>query len=130
MRKLPRTPLVFLAAALLPICWSVPAAAQASAPAVPPEVASAEYLGDHPELILSASQGWGELGWNVAAHPSGQAGTPLQIGDKTYARGLGHHANGSINVLLDGEYAGFDAEVGLQPCGDGGSVIFRVLVDG
>src|SRR5208282_2476148 len=106
------------------------AAAQASAPAVPPEVASAEYLGDHPELILSASQGWGELGWNVAAHPSGQAGTPLQIGDKTYARGLGHHANGSINVLLDGEYAGFDAEVGLQPCRDGGSVIFRVFVDG
>jgi hypothetical protein len=130
MRKLPRTPLILLAAALLPICWSVPAAAQASAPAVPPEVASAEYLGDHPELILSASQGWGELGWNVAAHPSGQAGTPLQIGDKTYARGLGHHANGSINVLLDGEYAGFNAEVGLQPCGNGGSVIFRIFVDG
>ena len=93
-------------------------------------MASAEYLGDHPELILSASQAWGELGWNVAAHQSGQAGTPLQIGDKTYAKGLGHHANGSINVLLDGEYAGFDAEVGLQPCGDGGSVIFRVFVDG
>jgi hypothetical protein len=54
---------------------------------------------------------------------------PLQVGDKTYAKGLGHHANGSINVLLEGEYAAFDAEVGLQPC-SGGSVIFRVLVDG
>ena len=69
------------------------------------EPTSTEYLGDHPELILSASQAWGELGWNVAAHASGQAGLPLQIGGKTYAKGLGHHANGSIAVLLDGEYA-------------------------
>jgi hypothetical protein len=55
---------------------------------------------------------------------------PLQISDRTYAKGLGHHANGSIEVLLEGQYASFDAEVGLQPCGGGGSVIFRVLVDG
>jgi hypothetical protein len=130
MRKLLLTQLIFLAAGFLSMFCSPPAAGQASAPAGPPGVASAEYLGDHPELILSASQGWGELGWNVAAHQSGQAGAPLQIGDKTYAKGLGHHANGSINVLLDGEYAGLDAEVGLQPCGDGGSVIFRVFVDG
>jgi hypothetical protein len=80
--------------------------------------------------MLSTSQAWGELGWNVAAHQSGQAGLPLQIGERTYAKGLGHHANGSIEVLLEGQYAGFDAEVGLQPCGGGGSVIFRVLVDG
>jgi hypothetical protein len=88
-----------------------------------------EYLGDEPELVAASSQAWGELGWNVAAHANGQAGLPLQIGQKTYAKGLGHHANGAITVLLDGEYAGFDAEVGLQPC-IGGSVIFRVLVDG
>ena len=61
---------------------------------------------------------------------SDKAGLPLQIGEKTYAKGLGHHANGSIEVLLEGEYASFDAEVGLQPCGGGGSVIFRVFVDG
>jgi hypothetical protein len=88
-----------------------------------------EYLSDAPELVVSSSQAWGELGWNVAAHASGQAGLPLQIGQQTYAKGLGHHANGSITVLLDGEYASFDADVGLQFCG-GGSVIFRVLVDG
>lgn len=87
-------------------------------------------LGDHPELILSSSQAWGELGWNTAAHAPGTDGAPLQIGDATYSSGLGHHAQGSITVLLEGEYAGFDAEVGLQPCGGGGSVVFRVYADG
>ena len=90
---------------------------------------ASEYLGDAPGLVISQSQAWGELGWNVAAHAGGQAGLPLQIGEKTYARGLGHHANGSITISLDGQYASFDADVGLQPC-DGGSVIFSVLVDG
>ena len=130
MRKLRLTPFIFLAAGFLSMCCSLPAAGQASAPADAAVAVAAEYLGDHPELILSASQAWGELGWNVAAHQSGQAGLPLQIGDKSYAKGLGHHANGSISVLLEGEYAGFDAEVGLQPCDGGGSVIFRVFVDG
>ena len=96
----------------------------------PPEAAAASCLGDHPELILLSSQGWGELGWNVAAHEAGKDGTPLQIGEKTYTKGLGHHANGAIEVPLEGQYASFDAEVGLQPCGAGGSVIFRVVVDG
>lgn len=90
----------------------------------------AEFLGDSPDLILSASQAWGELGWNVAAHQPGQAGAPLRIGQNAYAKGLGHHASGSIHVLLEGNYAGFDAQVGLQPCGSGGSVIFRAFVDG
>jgi hypothetical protein len=94
------------------------------------ETAPSEWLGDHPELILSANQAWGELGWNVAAHTSGTAGLPMQIAGNIYTNGLGHHANGTISVLLDGDYAAFDAEVGLQPCGGGGSVIFRVFVDG
>jgi len=103
---------------------------QASAPASPPDASSPQYLGDRPELILLSSQAWGELGLNVAAHASDTTGLPLQIGEKIYAKGLGHHANGSIEVLLEGEYAGFDAELGIQPCGAGGSVIFRVIVDG
>jgi hypothetical protein len=129
MRKLLQAPLILLAAGLLSRCCWLCAAGQVPALAGPAEIATVEYLGDHPELILSTSQAWGELGWNVAAHQSGHAGLPLQIGERTYAKGLGHHANGSIEVLLEGQYAGFDAEVGLQPCG-GGSVIFRVLVDG
>ena len=130
MRKLSPAASLLLAAGLLSWSCCLRAGGQVSTPAVRAETATVEYLGDHPDLILSASQAWGELGWNVAAHQSGQAGLPLQIGERSYAKGLGHHANGSIEVLLEGQYASFDAEVGLQPCGGGGSVIFRVLVDG
>ena len=130
MRKLSPAPSIMLLTGLLSWCCCLDVAGQIPAPATPAESATAEYLGDHPELIFSASQAWGELGWNVAAHQSGQAGLPLQIGEKAYTKGLGHHANGSIEVRLEGQYASFDAEVGLQPCGGGGSVIFRVFVDG
>jgi len=101
-----------------------------SASAKLPEAAGIEYLGDRMELIFQASQAWGELGKNAAAHPPGGAGAPLQIAGQTYARGLGHHAFGAITILLEGQYAAFDAEVGLQPCGGGGSVCFRVFVNG
>lgn len=103
------------------------ASAAAQTPATKSET---QFLSDQPELILASTQGWGELGWNVAAHPGDKAGEPLRIGDRSFEKGLGHHANGSITVLLDGAFSGFDAEVGLQPCAAVGSVIFRVFVDG
>ena len=130
MRKLSLAASLLLAAGLRTRCCCLWAGEQVSTPAVPAETAPVEYVGDHPELIFSASQAWGELGWNLAAHQPGQQGVPLQIGERTYAKGLGHHANGAIELLLEGQYAEFDAEVGLQPCSGGGSVIFRVLVDG
>ncbi len=99
-------------------------------PACADSVAKVESLSDHPELALRATQAWGVLGIDVAAHAPDQPGEPLRIGEKPYAKGLGHHANGTIEVLLDGIYGVFEAEVGLQPCGGGGSVVFRVLVDG
>jgi hypothetical protein len=129
MRNMLLPPVIFLAVSLTLLCCDGRASGQVQSLGGPSEAASPSYLGDHPELILLSSQAWGELGWNVAAHQSGVAGTPLQIGEKTYSKGLGHHANGSIEVPLEGQYASFDAEVGLQPCGAGGSVIFRVLVD-
>jgi hypothetical protein len=88
-----------------------------------------EYLSDCPERLVQAQQEWGELGFDVAAHTANAVGQPLRIGDRAYAKGLGHHANGSLHVLLDGEFDRFEAEVGVQPCA-GGSVEFRVLVDG
>ncbi len=91
---------------------------------------TSEFISDQPELVLSSTQSWGELGWDVAAHAGDKSGEPLRIGDRAYRKGLGHHANGSITILLDGLFSEFDAEVGLQPCGAGGSVIFRVFVDG
>ena len=121
---------MLLVASLLCPCCCSPALGQPLAASSSPQAAVTEYLGDHPELILSSSQAFGELGWNVAAHTAELPGLPLQVGEKTYAKGLGHHANGSISILLEGQYASFDAEVGLQPCAAEGSVIFRVMVDG
>jgi len=92
--------------------------------------APVEYLAEAPELILQSTQDWGTLGLNTAAHAGDRAGDPIRIGAQSFSRGLGHHANGSIVVLLDGEFSDFDAFVGLQPCGAGGSVIFRAWVDG
>ncbi len=87
------------------------------------------FLSDQPGLLLSADQGWGKMGLDTAAHAPGEVGEPLRIGGKSYAKGIGHHADGSISVPLEGAFVGFDAEVGLHPCGAGGSVVFRVLVD-
>ncbi len=89
-----------------------------------------EWLSDMPERWLATDQAWGALGIDVAAHAPGQSGAPLEIGNRSFRKGLGHHASGAIAVLLDGEYEWFDAVVGLQPCGGGGSVVFRVVVDG
>jgi hypothetical protein len=82
--------------------------------------------------LLSSTQGWGELGRDTAVRPPGRAGAPLQIGDRAYDRGLGHHAPGQITLDLAGQFAAFDAEVGLQRQEGqaAGSVVFRILADG
>ncbi len=109
---------------MLAILTAIVTASRLTAAAAQPE-----FVSDHPELILSTTQDWGVLGFNTAAHASGQEGITLQIGEVSFEKGLGHHANGSITLLTDGQYESFDAVVGIQPC-SGGSVIFRVLVDG
>lgn len=108
-------------------CWAAlwPAATRSLA-----ADADAVLLSDNPGLILSATQSWGVMGLNVAAHAPDKAGVPLRIGSKSYTKGVGHHAKGIVTIPLDGGYTSFDAEVGLQPCGASGSVVFRVLVDG
>ncbi len=99
--------------------------------AVPALVTAAcpEYLSDHPERILFSTQDWGVLGLDTAAHAPDKPGAPIQIDNQTFAKGLGHHANGVITLVTEGQYESFDALVGVQPCA-GGSVVFRVVVDG
>lgn len=84
------------------------------------------------QAISIAHQDWGEMGAGAAAHAKGKAGRPLQIGDEFYESGIGTHANSRIMVDLWGEYAAFEAEIGVQahPDHDNGSVIFQVFVDG
>ncbi len=68
--------------------------------------AGIEVLSERQERLVHVQQGWGELGIDLCAHAPDQAGLPLQIKDKTYARGLGHHAPGEIVVELDGATKG------------------------
>lgn len=93
--------------------------------------AEVERLSDLQDRFIDVEQGWGELGIDTAAHAAGSQPLPLQIGDSKYTSGLGHHANGVIEMALDGEYSHFDAEVGVQPLQQNqGSVVFQVFVDG
>lgn len=91
-----------------------------------------EYLGDTlRERIVSSHLTWGSLGLNTAVKPSHRDARKILMGDQTYERGLGVHANGEVVVDLAGEFAIFEAEVGLQKQ-DGkskGSVAFQVFVD-
>lgn len=97
------------------------------------DAATVDYLADLvPDRLISASQGWGELGLNTAAHLPNIPALPLRIKDRNYAHGLGHHANGELLIELDGDYRTFEADVGVQWQGGQniGSVLFEVFVDG
>src|ERR1700722_6272539 len=94
---------------------------------------NAEYIsGKLSDRISWTTQGWGELGFDVAAHGAGQKPLALQIKDKSYTRGLGHHANGEIILSLDGEFKTFQTDVGVQWQGgqNVAAVIFQIFVGG
>ena len=81
-------------------------------------------------LIIHSTQGWGELGVDVAAHAPGTYAMPLRIKDKLYKSGLGTHAPSEITLVLDGQYLTFAAEAGVQWQGaDIGSVVMQIFVD-
>ncbi len=111
--------------------WGLAAEAQKPEGASPGDAQiQAAYLSDQPHRILYAQQAWGDLGLNVCAHARGQKALPLQIGQRTYEKGLGHHAPGEMIVLLGGEFARFESEIGVQAQqGSAGSVVFKVFVD-
>lgn len=93
---------------------------------------AAEYLADGlRERITSARSSWGSFGLNTAVKPPEREARKLCIGNTTYERGLGMHANGEVTVVLAGEFQTFEAEVGMQWQGGQsvGSVVFQVFVD-
>ncbi|MFH0945781.1 MAG: NPCBM/NEW2 domain-containing protein [Planctomycetota bacterium] len=83
------------------------------------------------DRIVSASQGWGDLGLNASAAMPGQQPLKLRIKDKEYLHGLGHHANGEIAVDLGGQFRSFQTEIGVQWQGGNApaSAIFQIYVD-
>ncbi len=91
-----------------------------------------DYLSDRSiGIAMEIQQGWGDFGYDVATAKTGGTGAPLKIGEQTFQRGLGHHANGELTIPLRGRYTRFRALVGVQwQGGKKGSVTFRVSVDG
>lgn len=81
-----------------------------------------DYLSDL--TPKSAVQGWEKLGLDCSVTES-----PLQIGDKTFKKGLGTHAKGEIEYKLKNNYHYFESWVGVDNGGgSNGSVQFKVVV--
>lgn len=89
------------------------------------------YISDRQDLILFAQQGWGQLGLNTCAFVPGGQMQELRIGERSYAKGLGQHANGELVLDVDGRYKLFEAEIGVQPLpGCKGTVRYELIADG
>ena len=91
---------------------------------------SVTFLSDCPDRILTAQQGWGELGLGVSAHISGKQPLPMKIAAKTYTKGLGTHASSEIVVELDPSCLRFESEIGIQSDQSQGTAVFEVWLDG
>ena len=72
-------------------------------------------------------------GWGTANANKTVDGAPLRIGGKSFASGVGVHAQSHIRIALDGKASSFHSWVGVDdeiPPSKSGTVIFRVRVDG
>ncbi|WP_425400133.1 NPCBM/NEW2 domain-containing protein [Aeoliella sp.] len=75
--------------------------------------------------------GWGpiELDRSNGEDAAGDGG-PLTLNGVTYSKGLGVHAYSEITYDLNGQYARFISDIGVDDEVNQGSVVFRVLGDG
>jgi len=70
-------------------------------------------------------------GWSVAKTNFGVVGTPIRIGGKEFARGVGTHAESTLRVDIRGKARRFFAQVGVDDsAGEKGSIEFIVSGDG
>lgn len=119
-------PPLSLSQGFMAICGVLALSGQAQA-----EEPAPVYIADALANEISSAQDWGKLGRNTEAVSLRGMAANLRIKDKSYQRGLGHHANGEIVVPLDGRYKTFECEAGIQWQGgkSPGSVVFQVFVD-
>jgi len=85
---------------------------------------STYYLSDLDPISAQQTYGVFKRDLNVANRE-------LKILDRTFPKGLGTHAPARLEYLLNGQFATFEAEVGVDAFGEGkGSVVFQVFADG
>lgn len=70
-------------------------------------------------------------GWGTVQKDKSIGGNTITLNGKTYAKGIGTHAASNITYNLNGQYARFTADVGVDDESTvGGSVVFQVWGDG
>jgi alpha-galactosidase len=95
----------------------------------PPPTGDA-YISDVP--WTSWTNGWGPPERDRSNGETGATdGHTITINGVTYAKGVGAHAPGEIDVYIGGKCAAFNSDVGIDDeVGDRGSVDFQVWADG
>ena len=87
---------------------------------------AAETIGLESLDLSSLRQGWGTPQVNRSIREQ-----PLRIAGKTYAHGVGTHANSTFRLLLNRGSERFTASVGVDDAaGDSATVVFQVIADG
>jgi hypothetical protein len=100
------------------------------APVTTPAAAQPVFLSDLD--WESATNGWGPVERDQSVGGSGiNDGRALRLNGTTYAKGLGAHATSDVVYDLNGQYATFRSDVGIddEETSDG-SVVFQVFADG
>jgi alpha-galactosidase len=85
------------------------------------------------DLLWSASSnGWGPAERDQSnGETAAGDGKPITIGAQTFAKGVGAHAAGEVDVYVGGRCSAFSSSVGIDDeVGDRGSVDFQVFADG
>ncbi|GGK69294.1 beta-galactosidase [Streptomyces flaveus] len=96
----------------------------------PPGLSADAYVSDL--TLVKAVNGWGPVEKDASNGESAAGdGRMLSIGDTSYDKGLGVHANSQVRVYLGGGCTRFTATAGVDDeVGDNGSVSFEVIADG
>lgn len=99
-------------------------------PAAPVAVDTPIYLSDLTPTYQA--NGWGPVERDLSnGGAAARDGRTLTINGVQYAKGLGVHALSELRYALDGQYASFLADVGVDDeVGMRGSVVFQVFADG
>ncbi|MFI9009923.1 beta-galactosidase [Actinosynnema sp. NPDC053489] len=95
---------------------------------IPPPTGTA-YVSD---IGFTAGNGWGPVERDTSNGEAGAGdGKPITINGTTYAKGLGAHANGEIQIFLGGNCSRLTAVVGVDDeVGSNGTVRFAIGGDG
>jgi hypothetical protein len=94
-----------------------------------PQPGPTTFVSDLPYQVIANGYGPVEKDKSNGERPAGD-GRVLTLNGTTYQKGLGTHASSEVIVNLNGQYATFLADIGVDDeVGNAGSVVFQVFLD-